>query len=69
MAVFGAIISTLIGGLIFFGILYYVVAAAVKKGILESNFVTAITMGIRDADKEREVATNRTDESGDESKQ
>jgi hypothetical protein len=54
MAGIGAIISTVIVGSIFFTLLYYVVAAAVKKGILDANFVLAIKMGIRDADKERE---------------
>lgn len=53
MAAVGVILDILVAGL-FFVVLYYVVAAAVKKGILDANFVLAIKMGIRDADKERE---------------
>ena len=51
--VFGIIIGSLLGALVFFLALYYVVAAAVKKGILDSNFVTAIKMGIQDAEAEK----------------
>lgn len=57
--VFGIIIGSLLGALVFFGVLYYVVAAAVKKGILDSNFVTAIKMGIQEADAEKNQRTIR----------
>lgn len=42
-----------ISAAVFFGILYGVVYAAVKKAILDCNFVDAIRMGIEAADERR----------------